>query len=85
MIRHWQYDDGLPQYMAVIDQWTDAREPCWQCHWQPSVGEDPVKWWLDDNCLGPYDTTFRFNSGDPYVQIRIYREEDAIAFKLRWG
>ena len=40
--------------------------------------------WLKGNCTGFYDYAWRFNGGDPYLEVRIGTDIDATAFVLRW-
>lgn len=85
MIKHWYFDDGEPHYMTAIDSWSEERRPAWRCQWWDLTTAEDVARWLDENCGLNAEHTLRFNSGSPYMQIEIYRERDAVAFKLTWG
>lgn len=85
MIKYWHFDDGEPHFMTAIDSWSEARRSAWRCQWTDLDTAESVAAWLDDNCGKNAEHTLRFNGGNPYLQIAIYREKDAIAFKLAWG
>lgn len=85
IIQDWRYDDGKPIYMNVIDEWTEARHPCWRCKIYNVLEIQRIEEWLHDSIVGDWDVTVRFNSDRPYVVIEIYDEADATAFLLRWS
>lgn len=85
----YRYDDGAPHYMSVIDQWTEAREPSWNCviyarHCTDQEVADLQKW-FDANIKEPSYCEFRLNSGDLAFFISIVDKDDAALFKLTWG
>jgi len=80
------YDDGKPQYMSAIDQWTEPRDPAWRISYRPNsiATVEDVTAWLNENCMGNHDCEFRFNSGDPMLFISLSDERDVLSFRLRW-
>jgi hypothetical protein len=86
MIRYWEYDPGEAYYMSAIDRYSEARRPCWRCHYQ---GKDTdtvfLIGWLDENLPDRHDQTWRFNGGDPYLAVELYDEAGATLFKMVWG
>ena len=84
MIEHWRYDDGKPHYMEVIKRWSEPHRPGWHCQVWGTVRGREVEEWIAENFIGEHDTTLRFNSGNPFLSVTIYAEEDALAFRLRW-
>jgi hypothetical protein len=85
-ISGWRFDGGDPTYISAIDSWTDRRTPTWRCGVRGTQAEvEEVRAWLSEQCGDQCDHTYRFNSGDPYVEINIRDETNAIAFKMRFG
>lgn len=91
MIINWVYDSGEPHYMEVIDRWTEPTEPVWRfrCKSTLPIGEtrdwyDTIVNWLEENCQGGYDYTYRFNDGDPYLSVELLHQEDFLAFRMRF-
>lgn len=87
----YTFHSGDPHYIDVIDFWTDRSEPVWliKCKYTMPIGSskdwyDTIVHWLDDNCQGGYDYTYRFNDGDPYLSVELLREEDFLAFRMRF-
>jgi hypothetical protein len=86
MIHAWRYDDGEPIYMEAISSWTERQRPCWRCQVLSIYNGAEMENWFKGNVLsGDYDFVMRFNSGNPYIDIKIYEEKDAVAFLLRWS
>jgi len=80
----WQYDDGEPHYMAAIDRWTERTRPCWRASVLDLQYAQGIQDWIDENFTGDHETIMRFNGGDPFLSVRIYTQDDATAFQLRW-
>lgn len=75
-----------PKHLINDDEYS---KPHWVIHWRFDKGviEDQhaiLNTWLHDNCTGSYDSRYRFNSGDPYLEINIYNNDDMTTFRLRW-
>ena len=83
----WEYHDGAPYYMETINQWSERMRPCWRCSaW--TYDDKPLQQiadWLTENSGGTdWETIYRFNSGNPFLQVMIYDDQLAMAFRLRW-
>ena len=80
------YDEGYPFGYPNSYDAEDWREPCWTCHvYVYNNGkrvDTSIVPWLKNNCTGFYDYEWRFNSGNPYIFVRISKDEDATAFLL---
>lgn len=70
-----------------------AREymPGYRAHWiviiKPSGPvdiDDALLIWCEEHFTGTYEPIFRFNSGNPYIFLRINKKSDAMLFKLTW-
>lgn len=83
MIEDWYYDSGEPYYIATIAQWTESRQPSWNCRIYEKDYAEIVNEWLRENTQTA-ECTYRFNSGSPCYFIRIYDKDEAVAFQLRW-
>lgn len=90
-ILNWRYDDGFPFGFPESYDADDWREPCWIGHLTTSPLEDlgSGKWqeltrWLATNCIGYYDYVWRYNGGNPFLEVRIGKDIDASAFLLQW-
>ncbi len=85
----YRYDDGAPHFMHVINQWTETRDPSWNCiiYARDCTKKeiDNLQQWFDDNIKEPSFCEFRINSGNPAFFITIYNKDDAALFKLTWG
>jgi len=75
--------------MSAINQWTEARDPSWNCiiyaRHCTNKELDALQAWFDENIKEPSYCEFRLNSGDPAFYIGIYDKDDAALFKLTWG
>lgn len=86
MIRNWNFDDGSPHYMAVIDKWTEPREPAWYCTMYASeCNVAAVQDWFEEHIPLPSECELRLNSGNLALFIYIVNKEDAALFRLAWG
>lgn len=89
MIRNWRYDTGEPYYMSNIDKWTEPRIPAWRgaVYTKDMSNEQREEFdkWIKDHETSTEECTWRFNNGDPFFQIEIRNEEDALAFFMTWG
>lgn len=85
----WQYDSGEPYYMETISQWSVRQQPRWCCSAWTDDGRpsQQIDDWLQQNALtnGDWETHWRFNSGNPFLQIMIFDDNLAMAFRLRWA
>lgn len=90
VIDSWRFDDGKPYWMEPLKRWSTPRQPCWTCvlwlRGLRSDGSDEVLAWLADNGRDgwDYDTTARFNGGNPFTTIRIFDTSMATAFRMRY-
>lgn len=87
LVTGWRYDDGEPIYMPAINSYTDARKPCWCCsmHVNSTEGLHQLHLWFEHSyTTDQYDLTYRFNSGNPFVQIKVYDKTITTAFSLSW-
>ena len=81
IVEHWKYsvrpDDDY------IDT-TGVNGTGWSCWAYATHMKEDFEEWMEQNMLGRYDCTLRFNSGNPMYTVWIENEVDASAFKLRW-
>lgn len=91
-VNHWRYDNGFSEIPFVLrdkngvmtnDRMFNEDIVGWHCWIYPSNGLDIDKW-MEENMIGAYDCSFRFNSGNPMHTIFIASNEDATLFKLTW-
>lgn len=86
------YHDGEPEYLAVVDRWTERYTPYWSFVLQYKDyimhDGDAVEKWIAENGLKDrqeiVDVICRFNSGNPFVDVRIFDEKVALMFKMRF-
>ncbi len=89
-VYHWHYSDGwrdVPQILRAQygkDREFDEDLVGWHC-WAYPDDWDEFDDWMKTNMKGEYDSTRRFNSGDPMITILIKEDEDATLFKLMWN
>ena len=91
-VNHWRYDDGWQEIPLALrdkngvmtnDRVFNEDIVGWHCWVYPSNDMDIEKW-MEENMIGEYDCTFRFNSGNPMYTVFITNNEDATLFKLTW-
>ena len=87
----WRYEDGWRTLPVALGgdghkKEFDAIIVGWFCQVRITDPETEKNFgkWLKKNMIGPYDLTFRFNSGNPYYSVWIKKDEDATLFKLTW-
>lgn len=87
MIIEHEYDPGHAHYIEVLDRWTSPRTPVWRFKIRTVDLKqyDELVDWLDNSLNGGYDYEYRFNDGSPFLSVEILEEEDALAFRLRFG
>ena len=91
-INHWRYDDGWNEIPLILrdkngvmtnDRMYNGALVGWHCWFYPS-DDTNIEGWMEQNMIGKYDCTFRFNSGNPMYTVFITKDEDATLFKLTW-
>jgi hypothetical protein len=88
MIKYWDYDDGKPHHYINLSGENaegESRKPGWHCHLTGIMVQKEIEDWFVEYCDGDWEITFRFNSGAPYLDVRITDKIDAMAFLLRWS
>lgn len=89
LIQHWRYEDGWRDIPSILvkpgepDTEYDEDHVGWFCH-AYTDNDSELDEWLSANMSGFYETTWRFNSGSPYLSVFIAEDQDANIFKLRW-
>lgn len=84
MISNWRWDDGSPDYMPAINQWTNPRRPAWRCQYHTLRDHEEIMLWLRENWPNDSEFIYRFNSGAPYLEIALFSDEAATDFRLRY-
>lgn len=91
-VNHWRYDNGFSEIPFVLrdktgvltnDRMFNEDIVGWHC-WVYPANEVDFGGWMEQNMMGFYDCTFRFNSGNPMFTVFIADDEDATLFKLTW-
>jgi len=88
MIRFWRYDDGSPIWSDKINDFIgEACRPAWRCMiYAREFDAECMQEWLESNLTeDQYETTVRFNSGDPAIFVNLYDTESAALFYLTWS
>ena len=84
-VRHWRFEDGKFRTENYGNRRTIPMDPIprgWYC-WVYADDQDNFIEWMGKHCPGS-DCTFRFNSGDPMIQVYIAEDAEATLFTLRW-
>jgi hypothetical protein len=90
-VQHWRHEDGwrsVPQVFRNKDPSLPEKEfnpemVGWFC-WVFTSNYQEFEEWMQQNMVGKYDCTPRFNSGNPMTTVWIREDEDATKFKLKW-
>jgi len=83
-LKDWYYDSGEPHYMTAINKWTEPRRPCHRFFFKK--GFIQIEEWLELHFKeGDYDSFVRFNSGDPFLEVDVFDESNAMLFLLSWS
>lgn len=84
-VMHWRHEDGWRHWASINGTSKDEFDEeltGWHC-WV-YTDDKTFETWMENNMVGEYDATWRFNSGDPMITVCIKTDEDANLFKLRW-
>lgn len=86
---HWRYDNGHREPPPLLKHagWQDpefiVESVGWHCHLVTNDGQEFTKWMTLH--FPDIETIYRFNSGNPYIEVHFINREDAIFFMLHFG
>ena len=85
MIRYWKYDDGEPIWSDVLGDYIgEPTKPRWHCMVSKNSSSE-IEAWLHSNINeNEFNSSFRYNSGDPVLFVDIYDRDAATLFYVTW-